>query len=125
MDVSPLQTLESHRLCHSAENRQAGCQSDKDCVVQTAGKIKDWLSANRIQPARRPQCKKDPKRLDGSKLNKDSMRQDFITDICNQLDAIDLSSEDPEENCTVFNKTVYSSDATTLGHPSRKPQRLV
>ena len=46
--------------------------------------------------------------LDVSKLNKDSMRQDFFTDICNQLDAMNLSSEDPEENWTVFHKTVLS-----------------
>ena len=59
----------------------------------------------RIQPARRPQGKKAPKRLDVSKLNKDSMRQDFLTDICNQLDAMNLSSEEPEENWTVFQKT--------------------
>ena len=76
----------------------------------------------RIQPARRPQGKKAPKRLNVSKLNKDSMRQDFLTDICNQLDAINLSSEDPEENGTVFHKTVLSSAASTLGHPSRKHQ---
>ena len=76
----------------------------------------------RIQPARRPQGKKAPKRLDVSKLNKDSMRQDFLTDICNQLDAMNLSSEDPEENWTAFHKTVLSSAASTLGHPSRKHQ---
>ena len=76
----------------------------------------------RIQPARRPQGKKAPKRLDVSKLNKDSMRQDFLTDICNQLDAMNLTSEDPEENWTVFHKTVLSSAASTLGHPSRKHQ---
>ena len=76
----------------------------------------------RIQPARRPQGKKAPKRLDVSKLNKDSMRQDFLTDICNQLDAMNLSSEDPEKNWTVFHKTVLSSAASTLGHPSRKHQ---
>ena len=76
----------------------------------------------RIQPARRPQGKKAPKRLDVSKLNKDSMRQDFLTDICNHLDAMNLSSEDPEENWTVFHKTVLSSAASTLGHPSRKHQ---
>ena len=76
----------------------------------------------RIQPARRPQGKKAPKRLDVSKLNKDSMRQDFLTDICNQLNAMNLSSEDPEENWTVFHKTVLSSAASTLGHPSRKHQ---
>ena len=44
----------------------------------------------RIQPARRPQGKKALKRLDVSKLYKDSMRQDFLTDICNQLDAMNL-----------------------------------
>ena len=76
----------------------------------------------KIQPARRPQGKKAPKRLDVSKLNKDSMRQDCLTDICNQLDAMNLSSEDPEENWTVFHKTVLSSAASTLGHPSRKHQ---
>ena len=73
-------------------------------------------------PARRPQGKKAPKRLDVSKLNQDSIRQAYQTDICNQLDAINLSSDNPEENWTVFHETVYSSAATTLGHPSRKHQ---
>ena len=68
----------------------------------------------RIQPARRPQGKKAAKRLDVSKLNQDSMRQAFLTDICNQLDAINLSSENPEENWTVFHKTVHSSAAIHL-----------
>ena len=86
-------------------------------MVQTAGQITDWLSANfnlRIQPARRPQGKKAPKRLDVSKLNHDSMRQAFINDISNQLGAMNLSSEDPEENWTVFQKVVHSSAATTI-----------
>ena len=38
------------------------------------------------------------------------------------MDAINLSSENPEENWTVFNKTVHCSAATSLGHPSRKHQ---
>ena len=76
----------------------------------------------RIQPARRPQGKKAPKRLDVSKLNHDNMRQAFINDISNQLGAMNLSSEDPEENWTVFQKNVHSSAATTIGHPSRKHQ---
>ena len=45
------------------------------------------------------------------------MRQAFLTDTCKQLDAINLSSENPDENWTVFHKIVYSSAATTLGHP--------
>ena len=52
----------------------------------------------RIQFAGRFQGKKAPKRLDVSKLNQDSMRQAFLTDICNQMDAINLSTDNPEEN---------------------------
>ena len=52
------------------------------------------------------------------------MRQAFINDISNQLGAMNLSSEDPEENWTVFflQKVVQFSAATTIGHPSRKHQ---
>ena len=78
----------------------------------------------RIQPARRPQGKKAPKRLNVSKLNHYSLRQAFINDISNQLGAMNLSSEDPEENWTVFQKVVHSSAATTIGHPSPKYQDL-
>ena len=67
----------------------------------------------RIQPARRPRGKKALIRLDVPRLNQDSMRQAFLTDICNKLDAINLSSENPEENWAVFHKTVHSSAATT------------
>ena len=35
---------------------------------------------------------------------------------------MNLSSEDPEENLTVFQEVVKSSAATTIGHPSRKHQ---
>ena len=76
----------------------------------------------RIQPARRPPGKKATKRLYVSKLNQDSMRQAFLMDICNQLDAINLSSEKPRRKLDRFHITVNSSAATTLGHPSRKHQ---
>ena len=62
----------------------------------------------RIQPARRPQGKEAPERLDVSKLIHDSMRQAFINNISNQLGAMNLSSEDPEVNWTVFQKAVHS-----------------
>ena len=57
-----------------------------------------------------------------TRQNHDSMRQAFINDISNQLGAMNFSSEDPEENWTVFQKVVHSSAATTIGHPSRKHQ---
>ena len=51
------------------------------------------------------------------------MRQAFINDISNQLGTMNLSSEDPEENWTVFQRVVHSSAATTIGHPSRKHRK--
>ena len=62
----------------------------------------------RVQPARQPQCKKALKRLGVSKLNQDSIRRAFIDDICNHLGAMNLCSEDPEKNWTVFQNVVHS-----------------
>ena len=76
----------------------------------------------RVQPARRPQGKEVPKRLDVSKLKQDSKRQAFINDICSRLDAMELRSDDPEEKWTVFRDTVHSSAMDSLGPVSRKHQ---
>ena len=75
-----------------------------------------------IQPARRPQGKKVPKRLDVSKLKQDSKRQALFNDICSQLDAMELRSDDPEENWTVFRDTVHFSNGfprTSISQTSR------
>ena len=76
----------------------------------------------RIQPSRRPQGKKVPKILDFSKLKQDSKWQAFINDICSRLDAMELRSDDPEENWTVFRDTVHSLAMDSLGPVSRKHQ---
>ena len=76
----------------------------------------------RIQPARRPQGKKVPKRLDVSKLKQDSKRQAFINNICSRLYAIELRLYDSEENSTVFRDTVHSSAIDSTGPISRKHQ---
>ena len=76
----------------------------------------------RIQPVRRPQDKKVPKRLDVSKLKQDSKRQALINDICSRLDALQHSSEDLDENWTVFRDTIHSSAMDSLGPVSRKHQ---
>ena len=68
--------------------RGADCWTDHRLVVSKLNL--------RTQPARRPQGKKAPKRLDVSKLDHDSMRQALINDISNQLGAMNLSSEGPE-----------------------------
>ena len=92
----------------------ADCWTDHRLVVSTLNLC--------IQLARRPQGKKVPKRLDVSKLKQDSKRQAFINDICSRLDAMELRSDDPEENWTVYRDTVHSSAMDSLGPVSRKHQ---
>ena len=76
----------------------------------------------RIQPVRRPQGKKVPKKLDVSKLKQDSKRKAFVNDLCSRLDALEHSSEDVDESWTVFRDTVHSSAMDSLGPVSRKHQ---
>ena len=76
----------------------------------------------RIQPVRRPQGKKVPKKLDVSKLKQDSKRQAFVNDLCSRLDALEHSSEDVDKSWTVFRDTVLSSAMDSLGPVSRKHQ---
>ena len=57
-----------------------------------------------------------PKRLDVSKLKQVSKRYD----ICSRLDALELTSDDPEENWKVFRYTVHSSAMDSLGSISHK-----
>ena len=76
----------------------------------------------RIQPVRRPQGKKVPKKFDVSKLKQDSKRQAFVNDLCSRLDALEHSSEDVDESWIVFRDTVHSSAMDSLGPVSRKHQ---
>ena len=76
----------------------------------------------RIQPVRRPQGIKVPKKLDVSKLKQDSKRQAFVNDLCSHLDALEHSSEDVDESWRVFRDTVHSSAMDSLGPVSRKHQ---
>ena len=130
MDVFSLQTLASHWLWHIVKEEQTGCQSDKDYVWC---RLLDRSQAccQQTQPAHstctantRQESVKDIKRLDVSKLKQDSQRQAFINDICSRLDALKHSSEDLDENWTVFNDTVHSSAMDSLGPISRKHQGL-
>ena len=73
----------------------------------------------RIQPVRRLQGKKVPKKLGVSKLIQDSKRQAFVIDLCSRLDALEHSSEDEDESWTVFRDTVHSSAMDSLGPVSR------
>ena len=68
----------------------------------------------RIQPVRRPQGKKVPKKLDVSKLKQDSKRQAFVNDLCSRLDSLEHSSEDVDESWTVFSRDQYLAN-TKIG----------
>ena len=76
----------------------------------------------RIQPARRLQGKKTPKQLDASKLNKTTRDKILSVIFAKRLDAMQLRSEDLEENWTVLRNAVHSSAIDTLGHTSCKHQ---
>ena len=52
----------------------------------------------RIQPVRRPQGMKAPKKFNVSKLKQDSKKQAFVNDLCSCLDALEHSSEDVDES---------------------------
>ena len=95
----------------------ANCWTDHRLVVSKLNQ-----PAHCIQPARRQHGKKVRKRLDVSKLKQDRKRQAFIKDICSRLDALEHSSEDPDENWTVFRNAVHSSAMDCLGPVSRKHQ---
>ena len=92
----------------------ADCWTDHRLVVSNLNP--------RIQPVRRPQGKKVPKKLDGSKLKQDSKRRTFVNDLCSRLDALQHSSEDIDESWTVFSDTVHSSAMDSIGPVSRKHQ---
>ena len=93
----------------------ADCRTDHRLVVSKLN-----LS---IQPARRTQGKKVPKRLDVSiETRHQEKKQAFINGVCSCLDALERSSDDPDENLTVFRDTIHSSAMDSLGPVSRKHQ---
>ena len=92
----------------------ADCRTDHRLVVSKLNL--------RIQSVRRPQGKKVPKRMVVSKRKQDSKRQAFINDIFGQLDALEHSLKDLDENWTVFRDTFHSSAMDSLGPVSRKHQ---
>ena len=75
----------------------ADCWTDHRLVVSKLNQ--------RIQPVRRPQGKKVPKKLDVSKLKQDSKKQAFVNNLCSHLHALEHSSEDIDESWTVFRDT--------------------
>lgn len=76
----------------------------------------------RIQPMRRPQGKKANKRLNVTKLEQHSVRQNLCEDLDSKLSQLNLGSNRAEEDWTAFRDIVYSTSLTHLGQNTRKHQ---
>ena len=97
------------------------------CVVQTAGQITGLLSANWTctfslhgDPKAR-KCQRDWMSPSWKKTARDKPSP-MISALCSRLDAMELCSDEPEENWTVFRDTIHSSATDSLGPVSRKHQ---
>ena len=75
----------------------------------------------KIKYVRQPQGKKAPERLDVSKMNQDNMRQAFINDICNHLDAVIKRTQ---KRTTAYQNEIHSASLSALGHPFCKHIKL-
>ena len=76
----------------------------------------------KIQPPRRPQGKKTPKRLNVSKLKNDHTQQSLAEELDNKLEFLNLDSQDVETDWATFRDTVYSTASEVVGPITRKHQ---
>ena len=76
----------------------------------------------RIQPRRRPQGKKTPKRLNVSKLKRDSVKQSLVEELDNKLQQQSFDSKDVESDWATFRDTVYAAASQVVGPTTRKHQ---
>ena len=121
MDASSVQTLPSQWLCRCAEERQTGCQSDKDHVWS---RLLDWsqTGCQQTQP-KNPACttttRQESSKETGclpAEQQETSLPQWYLQPFrCN-------ATQFREKDWTVFRNAVYSSSVATLGHTSRKHQ---
>jgi len=73
----------------------------------------------RIQPKRRPQGAKPPKRLNISKLKVDNIKQSLIDTLEERLDGLNLDSMDVETAWTTLRETVHETALECLGPKTR------
>lgn len=94
--------------------RGAECWTDHRLIISKVNM--------RIQPMRRPQGKKANKRLNVTKLEQHSVRQNLCEDLDSKLSQLNLGSNRVEEDWTAFRDIVYSTSLTHLGQNTRKHQ---
>ena len=74
----------------------------------------------RIQPKRRPQGKKAPKRLNVAKLNTDSCKQSFVDALEKCLKSTSPGNQSVEADWASLRELIYSTATETLGPQTRK-----
>ena len=74
----------------------------------------------RIQPKRRPQGMKTPKRLDVNKLKLSCIKQTLTDTLKERLDAVTLDSQDVESAWAALREIVYNTAMECLGPTTRK-----
>ena len=75
-----------------------------------------------IQPPRRPQGKKPPKRLNTNKLQSESVKQKLGDDLNDKLCDIEFSSTNIDENWSLLKDSIYKTSMEHLGPNLRKHQ---
>lgn len=73
-----------------------------------------------IQPKRRPQGKKAPKRLNVNKLKTETVQKSFSETLAERLEPIAIDSQDVEAAWEAIRETVYNTAMECLGPISRK-----
>ena len=76
----------------------------------------------RIQPPRRPQGYKAPKRLNISKLKNSNLKQSLAETLDSQMESVNIDPEDIESSWAAFKELVYSTASEALGTTKRKHQ---
>ena len=75
-----------------------------------------------VKPAKRPQGKKVPKKLDTAKLKESSTKQLLVQNLNENLSGLQLNSGDVEQDWVNFRDQVYSTAKETVGVTKRKHQ---
>ena len=75
-----------------------------------------------IQPKRRPQGTKAPKRLNVGKLKSEETRQGLVSTLEERLDSLLLKDQDVETAWSSLQEVVYNTAKEHLGVPTRKHQ---
>lgn len=74
----------------------------------------------RIQPKRRPQGQKAPKRLNIAKLKNITIKQSFVELLEDRLESASLDNQNVESDWRTLRELIYSTASETLGPMTRK-----